>query len=215
MAGLTHVPTNFFHKMKKLKYAHLGGHLELRTLPYLVDHPDLKFIEFALEQHATEINVAKLPALKRMVLLGLTSLPSLPDLAQFPKLTDFESQFPSMFCCNGFLPDTTCDIPGGIGGFCGQVAVVAGDTACDTGDVATAATLKLVRSYYQSCLVLLPFANMYGMAPVPADFDFCDGVEYKQCTVSTSGAPGICYPVRLGPIVCYPYVEDRGYYTMR
>ena len=210
------MPTNFFHKMKKLKYAHMGNHIELRTLPDLVDHPQLKVVEFDLEYHATHVNLAKLPELKQLVLLGLTSLASLPDLEQFPKLTSFLSQFPSMFCCNGFLPDAPCDTSGGLGGFCGLMAQVANDTACYSGAVATDATLQIVRSFALSCQVLLPIADMSALAPNAADYASCDGVKYKQCTVNNGGGTGICYNARLGPIVCYQYEDGQpGYYTMR
>ena len=201
--------------MKMLKVVNLGNNLELAELPDVVGHPVLRTMAFAMSHHVTQVNFSNLPELQEMGLVGMSSLEALPDLEQFPKLTTFISQYPSMFCCNGFLSDTTCDLAGGLGGFCAVLSAFSGETSCYAGEPSTATTLAVVRGYFMSCLAFVSTADMIVQVPLQADADQCDGVKYKQSTFTAMGTPGICYNYRLQPISCYPLEEGVGYDVMR
>ncbi|KAE8999880.1 hypothetical protein PR003_g20929 [Phytophthora rubi] len=139
--------------------------------------------------------------LERLVIVGLPSIDSLPDLAPVQSLKSFVVSDRGTWCCNGFLGD--CDLSSDK---C-MVHPVWGTPAATclpsnrTEKIATPATLELVQKFAPTvCGPVLRPGELEG-PPTPDIMAPCNGTLYRQCP-TPDNTESMCYNARFMAIAC-------------
>ncbi|KAE9022639.1 hypothetical protein PR001_g13107 [Phytophthora rubi] len=207
--NLVTLPSDLFEDMPHLKFLHLGNHHNLVAIPPFDGTPNLRSITFAILLSLTELpSFDKVPELETLLLIHISRVVAVPDLAPLTKLSRFTVFRPNHLCCNGFIG--SCNLQDS---FCQYDPVfnIPAATCLEPHSplVATTATQRVFQLFQVVVCQksVAPFAiEALSDMPSPSRIASCAGVPYRQCEIpgvtSINGTEGMCYSSRMQVIAC-------------